>query len=160
MLRALISPPTAFFLASDFSGDGSGLFPSRLSEPVPKKIPKVLIVDDERLIADTLAEILNENGFRTSVAYDCEEALDKAMASPPDVVISDVIMPGRTGVDLGIAVRELCPTARIILLSGQAATATLLDSARQYGYEFELLAKPLNPRILLELLSPGGRGGD
>jgi DNA-binding NtrC family response regulator len=155
-MHSAFNPADGLLLFSNFPDKAGNPFLSKVSGSEGKELPTVLVVDDERIIVDTLSEILNEHGFNASPAYSCDEALAKAAASPPDVVISDVVMPGQTGVDLGIAVRELFPPARVILLSGQAVTSTLLDKARDQGYEFELLAKPLHPRVLLELLSLGG----
>jgi CheY-like chemotaxis protein len=77
------------------------------------------------------------------------EALDAARAVKPDLVIADVVMPGLSGIDLAIQLKELCPTCKVLLLSGQAQTADLLETARQQGHDFEVLAKPIHPTDLL-----------
>jgi DNA-binding response OmpR family regulator len=118
-----------------------------------KSKPRVLIVDDERLIADTLAEILNESGFQAIAVYGGKTALEQVSTFCPDTLICDVIMPGVNGIEIAKTVREICPTARILLLSGQAATTDLMKRAKDQGYSFELLAKPLHPEILLKKLS-------
>ena len=66
-----------------------------------KDAPVVLIVDDEKVIADTLSIILTHAGFITMTAYDGETALRIANAITPALLISDVVMPGITGVELG-----------------------------------------------------------
>jgi DNA-binding NtrC family response regulator len=109
----------------------------------------VLIVDDEVRIADTLAAILRRSGFRTMVAYDATTALNIAQATPPDLLLSDVVMPGLSGVDLALAVRQTIPKCKILLFSGQAATMDLLAAARDAGQTFTILAKPLHPTKLL-----------
>jgi DNA-binding NtrC family response regulator len=109
----------------------------------------VLIVDDEVRIADTLAAILRRSGFRTMVAYDATTALNIAQATPPDLLLSDVVMPGLSGVDLALAVRQTIPKCQILLFSGQAATMDLLGAARDAGQTFTILAKPLHPTKLL-----------
>jgi CheY-like chemotaxis protein len=70
----------------------------------------------------------------------------------PDMLISDVIMAGLNGIDAAIKIRELLPKVKILLFSGQAATADLLEKARARGYEFEILAKPVHPGDLLARL--------
>ena len=70
----------------------------------------------------------------------------------PDLLISDVVMPGMTGVDLAIRFREAQPNCKILLISGQGATANFLEEARVKGYDFELLAKPVHPADLLAKL--------
>jgi DNA-binding NtrC family response regulator len=113
---------------------------------------RVLVVDDERLIADTLSEILNHSGFDAVPAYNGNAAMAVIEQDCPDIVISDVIMPGINGVDLAKYVSDTCSDTRVFLLSGQAATSDLLDRARKLGYSFELLAKPLRPELLIEKL--------
>ena len=113
---------------------------------------KVLVADDERVIADTLAMILNQSGFTAKVAYSGEKALELAAEFKPDMLISDVIMAGLNGIDAAIKIREMLPSIKILLFSGQAATADLLEKARAQGYEFEILAKPVHPQDLLAKL--------
>jgi len=114
--------------------------------------PKVLVADDERVIADSLAMILNQSGFEARAVYSGEAALELAPAFRPDMLISDVIMAGLNGIDAAIRVRELLPKIKILLFSGQAATADLLEKARHNGHEFEILAKPVHPQDLLTRL--------
>ncbi len=114
-----------------------------------KTKPKVLVADDERVIADTLAMILNQSGFDARAVYSGEKALELASAFEPDMLISDVIMADLNGIDAAIRMRELLPGIKILLFSGQAATADLLEKARAQGYEFEILAKPVHPQDLL-----------
>jgi CheY-like chemotaxis protein len=114
--------------------------------------PKVLVADDERVIADTLAMILNQSGFVARAVYSGEKALELASTFEPDMLISDVIMDDLNGIDAAIRIRELLPRIKILLFSGQAATADLLEKARAQGYEFEILAKPVHPQDLLTKL--------
>jgi len=114
--------------------------------------PKVLVADDERVIADTLAIILNQAGFDATAVYSGEKAVELAASMKPDMLISDVMMPDLNGIDAAITVRQILPTCKILLFSGQAATADLLDRARTQGHEFEILAKPVHPQDLLAKL--------
>src|SRR5277367_1410072 len=82
-----------------------------------KNKPLVLIVDDERIIADTLSMILSRSGFSTMTAYDGLEGLEIAQSARPDLVISDVVMPRMTGVELAITVTQTVPTCKILLFS-------------------------------------------
>ena len=117
-----------------------------------KPQPLVLVVDDERVIADTLAIILNQSGFEATAVYSGEKAVEAAKALKPDMLISDVIMTDLNGIDAAIKIRSLLPSCKILLFSGQAATADLLDRARNQGHEFEILAKPVHPQDLLAKL--------
>ena len=114
--------------------------------------PKVLVADDERVIADTLAMILNQSGFNARAVYSGEKAVELASTFEPDMLISDVIMDDLNGIDAAIRIRELLPRIKILLFSGQAATADLLEKARTQGYEFEILAKRDHPQDLLTKL--------
>jgi len=114
--------------------------------------PKVLVADDERVIADTLAMILNQSGFEARSVYSGEGALEMASDFQPDMLISDVIMADLNGIDAAIRIRELLPGIKILLFSGQAATADLLEKARSQGHEFDILAKPVHPQDLLNRL--------
>jgi CheY-like chemotaxis protein len=114
--------------------------------------PKVLVADDERVIADTLAMILNQSGFDARAVYSGEKALELVATFEPDMLISDVIMADLNGIDAAIRIREVRPGIKILLFSGQAATADLLEKARADGHEFEILAKPVHPQDLLNKL--------
>jgi len=118
----------------------------------------ILVVDDEQRIADTLTLILRSQGYNVQVAYDGASGLEIYRTMVPDLVISDVVMPRMNGVDMAIAIRKEFPNARILLFSGQAVSADMLDEARGRGYDFELLAKPVHPNELLkkvnELIGP------
>ena len=114
--------------------------------------PRVLVADDERVIADTLAMILNQSGFEARAVYSGEKALESVTTFVPDMLISDVIMADLNGIDAAIRIRELLPGIKVLLFSGQAATADLLEKARANGHEFEILAKPVHPQDLLNKL--------
>ena len=117
----------------------------------PKK-PRVLVVDDEQVIADTLAKILDLHGYDASAVYSGTAAVESARSMQPDLIISDVIMQDMNGIEAAIHIRGFLPTCKILLFSGQAATADLLENARAQGHEFEILAKPVHPSDLLAKL--------
>ncbi|MEO6805245.1 MAG: response regulator [Edaphobacter sp.] len=120
---------------------------------VPVSPPVVLIVDDEKLIADTLSVILKNSGFTTLTAYDGSAALQLANEFNPDLLISDVMMPGMTGVELAITMARIQPECKILLFSGQAATVDLLEKARSLGHDFTTLTKPVHPTDMLKRIS-------
>jgi CheY-like chemotaxis protein len=114
--------------------------------------PRVLVADDEQVIANTLAIILNQAGFEARAVFSGEKAVEALDSFQPDMLISDVIMTGMTGIEAAIIAREKFPKCKILLFSGQAATADLLEVARAQGHEFEILAKPVHPTDLLAKL--------
>ncbi|HEY1994986.1 MAG TPA: response regulator [Edaphobacter sp.] len=111
---------------------------------------RILIVDDERTIADTLAMVFKIKGHEAMAVYNAESAVEAVETFEPDVVLSDVIMGKMTGVDLAIYLSKARPECKIILFSGQTDTANLLAEANRKGHAFRLLAKPIHPEKLLE----------
>ncbi|WP_260739493.1 response regulator [Tunturiibacter lichenicola] len=109
----------------------------------------VFVVDDEVVIAHTLAVILNHAGFKASAFDHPDKAIAASVDLTPDLLISDVVMPGMTGVELAIHFRRTQPKCKVLLFSGQAATVDLLKKAREQGYDFDLLSKPVHPADLL-----------
>ena len=131
----------------------SGASPaSNCPVPSPDPRPKVLISDDERIIADTLALILNKDGFETRAVYTSKNALELAAQFQPDMLISDVLMTDINGVDAAIQMRAILPEIRVFLLSGQPATADMLARSQAQNLGFEVLVKPVHPHDLLERL--------
>jgi|SRR5271154_6886830 len=119
----------------------------------PESRRRIIVVDDEQIIADTLSIILNDAGFEARSVFCGEEAVSLLESFTPDILIADVIMPGMTGIDVAIIVRDTLPRCRVLLFSGQAATSDLLDQARIRSYDFEILAKPVHPTDLLARLN-------
>jgi DNA-binding response OmpR family regulator len=119
---------------------------------VPDASRIVFVVDDEVVIAQTLATILNQSGFKASAFDRPETAIAACAEQAPHLLISDVAMPGMTGIELAIHFRKAHPECRVLLFSGQASTADLLEKARAQGYDFDLLAKPVHPADLLARL--------
>lgn len=136
-------------------------FPVVSLADVPKSVPTngskhrpvVLVVDDESAIADTLSEILSLSGYAAMPVYDGEEALETALLTPPQLLITDVVLPGMSGIELAITIRRIFPDCRVLLFSGQAATSDLLTSAQTAGHHFTLLSKPVYPTDLLRRVS-------
>jgi DNA-binding NtrC family response regulator len=112
--------------------------------------PKVLVVDDERLLADTTAAILRRAGFNAKTAYGGFEALESMSSFEPDYLLTDIMMPAMNGVELAIAITRMYPGTKILLFSGQAGIAQLLQDCKTQGFEFPMLAKPVHPSKLVE----------
>jgi CheY-like chemotaxis protein len=107
----------------------------------------VLVIDDEKSVADTLVMILQREGHDAVAAYNGASALQRIESFVPECVISDVIMPGLNGIEV-CAIIE-----RILLFSGQASTNELVEKARGEGHAWELLPKPVDPDELLAKLN-------
>jgi CheY-like chemotaxis protein len=116
---------------------------------VPETKRKILVVDDERVIAETLTIILNQAGFEARAVFSGESAVNSLDDFKPNLLLSDVMMSGMTGIEAAMITRTKLPSCKILLFSGQAATSDLLESARKRGHEFEVLTKPIHPTDLL-----------
>ena len=110
---------------------------------------RILVVDDERVIADTLSLILRGVGYEAFTAYDGRLGLEAARRLEPDLVLSDVVMPALDGVSMAMEIHDALPKVKLMLISGQAGTADLLHDAEARGIHFELLQKPMHPDELI-----------
>lgn len=145
-----IGPGLIFFVketGSKFHGAPRSAECSTTTQPTR---PRVLVVDDEKLIAETCAQILKNAGLETRIAYDGFSAMELLTEFSPDYLLTDVLMPGMSGVQLAIEVTKMSPQTNILLFSGQAGISEILQEGYDQGYEFELLAKPMHPLKLLE----------
>ncbi len=113
---------------------------------------RIFVVDDEKVIADTLCAILRCSGYDAVAFYDAESTLTACAHQHPDFVISDVSMPGMNGVEMAVQLQDRFPGCSVLLFSGQAATLEVLEAAHRKGYDFELLLKPVHPKDLLAKL--------
>jgi DNA-binding NtrC family response regulator len=118
-----------------------------------KRRTVILVVDDEKVIADTLSIILRKSGFDTLTAYDAPTALELAANRIPDLLISDVVMPKMSGIDLAIVMKQRIPSCKVLLFSGQASTVDLLEQARSNGHDFTTLTKPVHPTDMLNRIA-------
>jgi CheY-like chemotaxis protein len=124
----------------------------------------VFVVDDEVQITQTLALILTREGFRVSAFNYPLEALESMKTTAPDLLISDIMMPQLSGVELAIRTSLSRPQCKILLFT--ASTADLLQHARANGHNFRLLRKPVHPSELLQEIddigdtNPDGMSGD
>src|SRR5262245_51290306 len=107
---------------------------------------KVLLADDEANSRTGLASLLSGMGYSTEEAGDGEEALEKARASLPSVVITDLVMPKMDGLELLRALQDELPFATVILLSGQGSVDAAVAAMKEGAYDF--LTKPVDiPRL-------------
>lgn len=121
--------------------------------------PVIMIVDDESVVADSLATILSRAGFATLTAYDGRTALELARAVPPELLISDVAMPAMSGIELAISIVTATPECKVLLFSGHA-TSKDLAAARSRGYNFPLIAKPIHPAEMVKRVQACLRAGE
>ncbi len=128
--------------------------------PGARPISRVLVVDDEHLVADTLALILKGKGFEARAAYSGEEAAELSLTWAPDAVITDVLMGPMDGASLAIYLSQALPNCKVLLMSGHPGTVDLLNAAKSQGHEFPILAKPVPPNEILDFLGPSAAIGE
>ena len=109
----------------------------------------VFVVDDDRVLADTISAVLRSVGYHVRTFYDGLPAINYAIGSKPDVIVTDYRMP-TNGLRLASWLREYCPACKVVLMSGDAPTCNLDQADR--GYHFILLEKPVDPATLIEVV--------
>jgi CheY-like chemotaxis protein len=115
---------------------------------------RVLVVDDEPLVADTLGLIFRGRGFECEVAYSGEEALAQVRTFAPSLLLLDIQMPGINGLDVARSVSTSHPDCRLLLMTGDYSRlreARELSSALHRPLEFA--TKPVQPEALLQQAS-------
>lgn len=113
---------------------------------------RVLVIDDDPKVADTLAMVLNFSGFDATAVYSGESALELARLSRFDKVVTDVMMEPMTGIQAALALSHIHPDCQILLMSGNERAAHLLQDAADAGHNFDILAKPVHPSVILDRL--------
>jgi CheY-like chemotaxis protein len=111
---------------------------------------RVLVVDDDRLVADTLALIFVKSGFQAKAAYSADQALESARIFHPDLLLCDVTMPGRDGLALVCDITHEQPSCRIIVLTGfYSNLKSVREQSNKLARPFGILTKPCPPVELL-----------
>ena len=112
----------------------------------------VLVVDDEQLVADTLVQILNLNGFNAISRYSGSQAIDRAHTNPFDVLIIEVVMDRMTGINSALEVLGILPECKVLLVSGDNRSTDVVKDAHEGGHHFEILPKPVHPTVIIDWL--------
>ncbi len=112
--------------------------------------PRLLLVDDEEIFCEVLAEALERHGYRIDVSHDTESALIRARANPPDYALIDLRMPGPSGLTLIRALTDLKPAIRIVILTGYASIATAVEAIKLGAVHY--LTKPTGVEDILAAL--------
>jgi CheY-like chemotaxis protein len=113
---------------------------------------RVLIVDDQQVIATTLAAILNNSGFEAVAVFSGPDALKLAQSSVFDILITDMNMSPLSGIQTAKAFRNLHPRAQIFLLTGTVSDEEAMRERDKEGLAFQILRKPLHPLRVIEAL--------
>jgi DNA-binding NtrC family response regulator len=109
---------------------------------------KVLLVDDEKEFVDTLAERLEVRDFVVTRAYNSDEALKGIAQTEVDVVVLDVLMPGKDGIETLLDIKKSKPLIEVIMLTGNATVETAIEGMKRGAYDY--LRKPIDTKELIE----------
>jgi CheY-like chemotaxis protein len=119
---------------------------------MPEPPTRILVVEDEGVVLHTLELILKQHGFSTKGARNGSDAIACVDTFLPDILLCDINLPDIDGIQVSLAVRDILPEVRVVLLSGEISSSELLEDAKRQGHHFEVLAKPTEPRVLLACL--------
>ncbi|MGQ9857751.1 MAG: response regulator [Thermodesulfobacteriota bacterium] len=109
---------------------------------------KVLLVDDEEMFVEMLAQRLEARGLEVAKAFDGDQALQRVREKDYDVVILDVLMPGKGGVDVLKEIKQIKPLTEVIMLTGHATVDTAIQGMKFGAYDY--LLKPTETEDLME----------
>ena len=112
---------------------------------------KVLLVDDEKEFVETLARRLETRNLAVVMAFDGDEAIARVREEKVDVVILDMVMPGRSGVEVLKEIKQIDPLVEVILLTGHATVQSAIDSMTRGAFYY--LMKPTEMKSLLEKIA-------
>ncbi len=119
---------------------------------------KILVVDDEKEFASTLAERLSMRGLDVKIALGGETALEMMASDPPEVMLLDVLMPGMGGLEVLRKTRSSHPNTKVILLTGHGSTRDGMEGMRQGACDY--LMKPVKIEELMAKLEEAVTGAD
>lgn len=108
---------------------------------------KVLLVDDEREFVEALAERLEIRDFEVTKAFDGDEALERIGSVDVDVVVLDVMMPGKDGIEVLREIKKAKPLVEVLMLTGQATVESAIDGLKNGAFDF--LMKPTETKDLV-----------
>jgi CheY-like chemotaxis protein len=127
--------------------------------PEAKQTPTnghVLVIEDDTVVADTLAMVLKTGGFETTTAYSGKTGVELARSREFDYLVTSVVMPHMNGIEAAIEICKILPECKVLLVSGDNEAGALLQEAETRGYKFDLLAMPVHPFVLFQTLRSVG----
>lgn len=111
---------------------------------------RVLVVDDEPMIVSLLSTVLREKGWDVTEAWSGTDGIDQLDRARFDVILTDLVMPGDSGIDLLRAAKEIHPDVEVILMTGYATADTAIEAMRNGAYHY--IMKPLKTEEVVNLV--------
>ena len=119
--------------------------------------PRILVVDDEDVVLLSVRKALKKDGYEIDTVDSANNALTKMGENKYDVIITDLMMPGKDGMELLESCKERSPEVRVIMITGYATMATAMKAIRQGAFDF--IAKPFTKAELSSAVSRAVRHG-
>jgi DNA-binding NtrC family response regulator len=113
--------------------------------------PRILVIDDDATARRTLERFLTKEGFFVTTATNANEGLLAVQVDQPEIVLSDIYMPGMTGLELQAKIQEFAPHINVLLMTGQDDMATTVKAMQQGAYDY--LTKPIDLERLKKILT-------
>jgi PAS domain S-box-containing protein len=113
--------------------------------------PHILVVDDEESIRYTFSHFLSAEGYTVSGAADCDEAIALLREKDVDLVFADIILPGRSGIDLLKEAKEILPNVLVVMITGAPSVDTAAESLRIGAFDY--IVKPIRQDTLLRTVN-------
>src|SRR5689334_20565433 len=111
-------------------------------------VRRVLVVDDDPETVAGLADILKEDGYQVDVVGSAEEALERFAVTTYHLLLTDLLLPGKSGVELTKTVHDAAPATAIVLITGHATVKTAVSALKRGASDY--IRKPVNPKKLRE----------
>jgi two-component system nitrogen regulation response regulator NtrX len=111
---------------------------------------KVLVVDDEERVVQSIAGVLEDEGFQVASAKSGEEAIGIFQREKPDVALVDIWMPGMDGMEVLKRLKGISPDCQVIMISGHATISTAMTAVKLGAFDF--IEKPLSLDLLLQTI--------
>lgn len=116
---------------------------------------RVLLVDDEKEFVDALSERLELRLFEVKTSYSGEDAVDLVRQADVDVVVLDVLMPGKDGIATLMEIKKANPLVQVIMLTGNATVETAINGMKQGAYDY--LMKPTETEELVRKINAAAK---
>jgi DNA-binding NtrC family response regulator len=113
--------------------------------------PRILVVDDEPVVRESLKGWFEEDGYPVEMAEDAREALEKMKGSSWDILLTDVKMPGMDGLELQQRAKEIDPDITVIIMTAYASVDSAMQAIKEGAYDY--VTKPLDPEDLEQIIN-------
>jgi DNA-binding NtrC family response regulator len=125
-----------------------GYWSSEMKSPA---VPKVLVVDDEPVVVNSIRKTLSRKAYKIEEAFSGKEAIDRIMAGSYDLVLLDMRLPDANGLDLISVIKQKRPELRVVIVTGYASIDTAVEAVKRGANDY--MAKPFTPEELSTVTS-------